>query len=322
MRKKSTLMSVDSTTTKTPDAASEMTEKGRAREREDLISHLKELLPGLRPAERRVADVVLGNIEFAVHASNARLAELAEVSEPTVTRFCRTLGCKGVREFKVALAQSLVVGGMYFRELPEVQDAAVLPYWNSVLNNARNAIDRAAMQLDEAHLRASVDLIAKARRVFVFGVGGGSTALALDMQFRLFRYGITVTAYMDTYLIRMVVATLGSDDVVIVISATGRTPELIDALHSAQQYHARTIAITSPRSQLAEAADVALTVKVPETTEVLKPTASRYAFMVVVDLLATGVAYQLGQGAQETLRRIKFNLMNIRKGEIREPLGD
>jgi len=289
----------------------------------DLISHLKELLPQMRPAERRVGDVVLQDVKFAVHASNATIAELASVSEPTVTRFCRTLGCQGVREFKVALAQSLVVGGMYFRELPTAEnESETLPYRNMVFAHARAAIDSAEQQLDDNQLKTCVDHIARARRVFVFGLGGGSTALAQDMQFRLFRYGVTVAAYLDSYLIRMVVATLGSDDVVIVISATGRTPELVDAIATAQQYHAKTIAITSPGTAVAESADIALTVNVPEARDVLKPTASRYAYMIVIDLLATGVGYQLGRSAQETLRRVKFNLMNIRKGQIREPLGD
>ena len=60
----------------------------------------------------------------------------------------------------------------------------------------------------------------------------------------------------------------------------------------------------------------------PEIPDVLKPTASRFAFMATIDLLATGIAYQLGSEAQETLRRIKYNLMNFREGEVLEPLGD
>jgi DNA-binding MurR/RpiR family transcriptional regulator len=82
------------------------------------------------------------------------------------------------------------------------------------------------------------------------------------------------------------------------------------------------VAVTWPGSELAEAADVALTIAVPEIPNILKPTASRFAFLVAIDLLATGIAYQLGGEAQETLRRIKFNLMNFREGDVLEPLGD
>jgi len=289
---------------------------------DDLISRLKEVRPDLRPAERRVADAVLGDIEYAVRASNAKLAEKAGVSEPTVTRFCRALGCDGVRDFKLKLAQSLVVGAMYFQEPQPVQDHSDLPYWGNVFRLASNAINLAERQIEQAQVRAAVRMLAGAKRIFVFGVGGGSTALAVDAQYRLFRYGLAVTAYSDTYLMRMVAATLGPDDVILAISATGRTPELIDAVRVARQYHARIVALTRPGSDLATRADVAVTVEVPEIDDVLKPTASRFAFMVAIDLIATGIGYHLGPDAQETLRRMKYNLMNIREGDAMEPLGD
>ncbi|MCP4380605.1 MAG: MurR/RpiR family transcriptional regulator [Hyphomicrobiales bacterium] len=290
----------------------------------DLISRLKELQPQLRPAERRVADAVLEDIEFAVRASSAELARRARVSEPTVTRFSRAMGCEGVRDFKLKLGQSLIVGSMYFREPPRLPDAAKadLPFADLVFDHARAALDRAESQIDDNLIREAIDLIAAARRVIVLGVGGGSTAIAQDTQYRLFRYGINVTAYSDVYLMRMAASTLGNNDVVIAISATGRTQEILGAVQLAQDYHAKVVAITKPNSELARVADTAITIDVPESSNVLKPTASRYAFLVVVDLLATGCAYRLGADAQETLRRIKYNLLNFRHGEVLEPLGD
>src|SRR5690606_6229900 len=76
----------------------------------DILSQIKDSYADLRRAERRVADLVLANVAFAVDASNAEIARRAEVSEPTVTRFCRAIGCDGVRDFKLKLAQSVVVG--------------------------------------------------------------------------------------------------------------------------------------------------------------------------------------------------------------------
>ncbi len=289
----------------------------------DMILQMRELLETLKPAEARVAAVILKDPEFALHASSATLAERAEVSEPSVTRFCRTLGCAGVRDFKLQLAQSLVVGAIYFSD--RVANAHVdspLSFRNVVFQGARQAIDLAEAQIDDAKVVAAIDIVAGARRVLVFGVGGGSTSLAQETQFRLFRYGISVTSYLDPYLIRMVVSTVGPEDAVILISATGRTKEIIEAASIARQYHARTIAITRDGSQLAQAVDVPLTTKIPEDSDVMKPTASRYAFLVAMDLLATGVGYKLGLSAQENLRRVKFNLMNIREGEVLEPLGD
>lgn len=288
----------------------------------DLISRMRETLDDLKPAEGRVARIVLKDPEFAIHSSNAALANRAKVSEPTVTRFCRTMGYAGVRDFKLGLAQSMIVGDIYFRARPTHDLSSVLPFKNRVFDNARKAIELAEQQCDDDAVATCADFIVAAKRVFVFGVGGGSTSLAHETQFRLFRYGIAAISYCDTYLMRMVVSTLGPDDVAIFISGTGRTKEMSAAAAVARQYHARTMAITRNDTPLGAAVDVALTVSVPEDADVMKPTASRFAFLSLMDLLATTVGYKLGDAAQETLRRVKYNLLSIREGEVLEPLGD
>lgn len=262
------------------------------------------------------------DVEFAVNASNAKLAQLARVSEPTVTRFCRSLGCGGVRDFKLKLAQSLGVGPLFLNASTPVAGDGSPPYWNSVFYHAGMAISMAERQLDKNELANAVDLISNAGRIVVFGVGGGSTALALETQYRLFRFGLSITAYSDPLLMRMVATTLGPKDVVVALSATGLAGDVVESARCAKQYNARVVAITRPESELAGIADIALTVNVPDIGIIMKPTASRYAFQVIIDLLATGVGYQLGDDAQEKLRRIKYILMNLRDGDLLEPLGD
>jgi hypothetical protein len=52
------------------------------------------------------------------------------------------------------------------------------------------------------------------------------------------------------------------------------------------------------------------------------PTASRYAFLAIIELVSTAVGYLLDPDARETLRRIKYTVLNHRKGKVSEPLGD
>jgi DNA-binding MurR/RpiR family transcriptional regulator len=200
------------------------------------------------------------------------LARRAGVSEPTVTRFSRAVGCAGVRELKVKLAQSLVVGRIYLEEPPHV--------------------------------------------------GGGSTMIASEAKHRFFRLGIAVSNYSDAHLMRMVAATLGKKDVLLAISATGKPKEIIDAVNVAKEYGTTVIAITKPNSPLAALADFSLGLYVPETPNALKPTASRYAFLAAVDLLAASTAYLNPRETQERMRRIKYALVNVGNGDADGPLGD
>ncbi|MGN6489818.1 MAG: MurR/RpiR family transcriptional regulator [Devosia sp.] len=289
----------------------------------DILSIIKDSYGELRPAERRVADVVLADVTFAVDAANAEIARRAGVSEPTVTRFCRAIGCEGVRDFKLKLAQSVVVGRLYLspgEPAPPTTDGS--PLWSVVFGEARNAISAVERCVDPADVLKAAELVARANQVVVFGLGGSSTALAQETRNRLFRYGVVAISHSDPYVLKMTAATLKPDDLVIAISGTGRTREVIEVIEVAKHYRARTIGITAPESELAGICDVKLTVDVPEYADPLKPTASRYAFLLIIDLLSTAVGYRLDPSARETLRRIKYTVLAHRKGKVLEPLGD
>ncbi len=289
----------------------------------DILSIIKDTYGELRPAERRVADVVLADVTFAVDASNAEIARRADVSEPSVTRFCRAIGCDGVRDFKLKLAQSVVVGRLYLTPgNPMPPNAEGSPLWNEVFGEARNAIAIVERSVDPAEIVRAAELVASAHQVVVFGLGGSSTALAQETQNRLFRYGVVVQAHADPYVLKMTAATLKPNDLVIAISGTGRTREVIEIVELARHYRAKSICITAPDSELAAICDVKLTVDIPEYPDTLKPTASRYAFLLIIDLLSSAVGYRLDPAARETLRRIKYTVLSHRKGKVLEPLGD
>lgn len=296
-----------------------------SRGRHDIIAHIKDSYPGLSRAEQSVADAVLSDVRTAVEVSNAELAMRAGVSQPTVTRFCRSIGCEGVRDFKLQLARSLVVGELFLASDnpgPTADPGNAPPFWASVLGEARLALREVERQLDPALVLAAAAILAPTRRVLTLGLGGSSSALAEEMQNRLFRYGLPVTACKDPYFALMTVSTFRPDDVLIAISGSGRTREVIDCLQLARTYRARTIAITTPGSAVAEAAEVALTTHVDGYSDALMPSASRFAFLTIIDLIAAATGFQMGSLARENLRRIKFNLIGKGAGPTIEPLGD
>ena len=86
---------------------------------------------------------------------------------------------------------------------------------------------------------------------------------------------------------------------------------MIGAVEIARSYGATTIALTRPNTPLAAAAEVVITVVIPEHANALMPTASRYAHMAVVDTIATGVASEMGARSREALRRVRYALANI-----------
>jgi DNA-binding MurR/RpiR family transcriptional regulator len=290
----------------------------------DIVGRIRDTLPLFSPAERKVAVAVLGNVRQAVDDSNAALAARAGVSEPSFTRFCRTIGCDGVRDFKLKLAQSLVVGEAYLNAdaAPGRPESDSPAFWSLILGDAHAALREVERQLSPTAVLAAADAIAGAAQVVAFGLGGSAAPLAQETQHRLFRYGVRATCCADPYLIRMTAATLRAEDVVIAISASGKTAELIEAVELARGYGATTIAITATASPLADAAQHRLGVAIAENHDTLTPTAARFAYLAVIDLLSAATGYSLGPEARESLRRIKYAALNHRAGNILEPLGD
>jgi DNA-binding MurR/RpiR family transcriptional regulator len=290
---------------------------------EDILSVIRQGISDLRPAEQKVAGVVLADVGFAVHASSGELARQAGVSEPTVTRFSRAVGCKGLRELKVKLAQSMVVGRIYIEPPPLAgTDLAQPAMWRSVFHEIRRAIAAVEEQLPRAELEKAADAIVGCSKLAAFGVGGGSTVAVAEVEHRFFRLGMAVSHSSDPQLMRMIAATMTPNDVVLAVSTTGKASDVIEAATIAKRYGAKIVAVTKPKSRLAALADIALTVYVPEAPDALKPTASRYALLTVIDLLAAATAYSRPREAQERMRRIKLALMRSTEGSADEPLGD
>ena len=287
------------------------------------MSVIREAMPNLRPAEQKVAGLILADVGFAVHASSGELAHQAGVSEPTVTRFSRAVGCRGLRDLKVKLAQSMVVGRIYIETPPYVgTDLARPAMWRSVFTEIRRAVDSVEGQINREDVDRAAEAIASCSNLAAFGVGGGSTVVVTEVEHRFFRLGISVSHSSDPQLMGMRAATLGPGDVVIAVSTSGKAADVIKAVTIAKRYGAKVIAVTKPKSRLAALADIALCVHVPEAPDALKPTASRYALLTVIDLLATATAYANPQESQQRMRRIKLELLRSTDGNADEPLGD
>lgn len=276
----------------------------------DIVSRLQRVEPELSPAERRVAETVRLDFEAATRMTIAELARKAGVSQPSVTRFCRSVGSRSFSEFKIQLATTLTVAAAYLKS-DRVFGDDVGQLARAVMTGAANAIREGLDQLDTAKLREAVEALSSARRIDIYGQGSGSAAIAEDAKLRLFRLGIPVAAYSDGHQQRMSAATLKPGDAAFAISNSGRTKPVIEAVEIARSFGAVTVALTRPGTPLAAAADIVIAVIVPEVDDILRPSASRYAHMAIVDVIANGVADRMGTRSRETLRRVRYTLARI-----------
>lgn len=273
----------------------------------DLIRRRRDELP---PAEKRVADAVLEDPDLAMRTPMARLARRAEVSEPTVVRFCRSLGLDGFQAFKLALAQGLAQGTPFVSpHVDETDDAGALIH--KVFRGSAAAIVEAATGIDADQTARAVEILAAAKRITFFGVGG-SGIVAMDAAHKFLRLDVPSIAYTDFVLQRMAAAGMTSEDAVLAVSNTGQTKSLVTSVSLARENGAHVVAITAPRSRLAAESRAVVAIEPCEDFETFTPMASRLIHLAAVDLLATGVLIARGPEIRARLAAIKSTLEDTR----------
>ena len=157
----------------------------------NMLEKIQSQLEHLSKSERKVAEVILASPDNAIHSSIAALALEANVSEPTVNRFCRSMDTRGFPDFKLHLAQSLANGTPYVNRNVN-EDDSVESYTGKIFESAMATLDHVRHSLDKSAINRAVDLLTQAKKIAFFGLGS-SAAVAHDAMNKFFRF-IAITA--------------------------------------------------------------------------------------------------------------------------------
>jgi RpiR family transcriptional regulator, carbohydrate utilization regulator len=276
-----------------------------------LLDRLKGGTDKLSKSDLKISEVILRDPQAAIHQSIARLAREAGVSEPTVNRLCRKLGCSGYPDFKLKLAQEISRGSHLFSENMEASDDT-----HTVIKKVLSSIEESVRSIGRATSAASIEeaanLLLGSKSIYFFGMGA-SGPVALDAQHKFARFGIPVVAHTDFINQRMMCSMLTPEDTAVFISYTGRTNAINENAEVANNAGARTIGLTRNNSPLAKHCQVVVNAVTAEDTDLFTPMTSRIIHLALVDILATKLALQLGEEVEKNIKSIKTNLQSTRE---------
>lgn len=278
----------------------------------DILDEIRRLRSALKRSEGRIADLVLRDPRRVLDLNVTSLAQAAEVSEATVVRFCRSVGCGGFPDFKLRLAECQardalrdeVRGGTPYVSQDVAPDDDVGTLARKIFSSSAAALTAASATLDDAALERAIALLADAPRVLCVGTGG-SSALAQDAAHKLLRFGADAQPCADPVLARMLLVNMGAGGVLLALSNTGRSGTINELAAAARAQGTAVVAITAPRSPLAAMASVVIASQPVEDTEMYTPMASRLVHLTLIDVLSTGVALRLGDPAVRQLAKVK-----------------
>jgi DNA-binding MurR/RpiR family transcriptional regulator len=286
----------------------------------DVIGFLLDHQSELSRSHGKIAQAILDHPTGFVEKPIEELVGWIGVSAPTITRFSRVIGCDGLRDLKLKVMSSMRVGARYLE--PVTPPDTLADVSQRVVMRAQRAILEAQRTIDMAQLDRAIDLLTRSRMIYAFGSGGVSSWLVEEMHNRLFRLGLRINTSSDHQMQMMIAATVERGDVVFCSSLSGNNGELIKAARIAADYGASTIGLTVARTPLAAAVTLPLAIDLADDGDVLGPTALRYGFLTVIDMLAYGAAIKSSPSALEKLRRIKQQFTTYRDADDTQPVSD
>ena len=261
----------------------------------DLLGEIGNSFPSFHASEAAIAHTVLDNPELVATMNISQLALASSTSVASVVRCSKAVGFKGYPEFRMALVSELsrlAHTGIETSELDggiTVNDSAADVIRKIAQADAR-AIQSTAERLDVASFTATIDAWEKAKIVGVFGVASGAY-VAMDLQLKLNRLGKNSVAWKDAHMALTSIALLGKGDVLVAISHSGTTVDVVDVMTEFKARGVKIILITNTlRSPSTAIADLVLYTSARETTFRSGATASRIAQLTVVDCLCVALA--------------------------------
>jgi RpiR family carbohydrate utilization transcriptional regulator len=268
-----------------------------------MLTKITNTLSDLSRSEQRVGRWVLEHPKEAANTTLARLAAECDTSEPTVVRFCRRLGLSGFRELTIRLTESLSNPATYVHRDVSPDDStsdAVI----KVMDASIQSLIEMRSQLSSMPIDEAVSVMKGARQIAFAGLGA-SGHVARDACHKFFRLGIPCTSLRDTPMILQFAAIAERNDVLVLLSHTGRWKDFARAARLVRTRGATVIALTNPDSDIAREASLLFPCQLIEDTSVYTPMSSRLAQLALLDAIHVALALAQGESASENLRRSK-----------------
>ena len=286
---------------------------------QEALARLRVVKDSLRPAERRIADLILQDPRSITTMAITDLARIGQCSETTVIRMAKALGYRGYGELKMAIATQLPhpKTNLYEDLQPgdSLQDIAGV-FIHSCIQSFSDTLN--LLNIDD--LEKAVESIKTSSKVACFG-SGASGYVAEDAQQKFLRINVNAWAFVDPHQQISFANGLGPSDSVLGISFSGFTRDVLESVAVAKGNGAKIIAIVgNPRSALAELADVALTIVSNEAPLKSGSMITRLCQLAMVDLLTLGIAMDRKEEILEQFSRNQ-RLISERASQLRNLRG-
>ncbi|KFL16515.1 RpiR family transcriptional regulator [Geobacillus stearothermophilus] len=280
-----------------------------------LLAKIKQQMERFSPAEKKIAAYILDHAELVPNMTTKDLAQAADTSEASVVRFCKAVGIGSFPGLKLALVRELTMADMSINDF-SILDKPVSPYelFTKVTYVNKAAIEAATTTLDKRELEKAAAAIANAGKLLFYGVGG-SAAAAMDASYKFTKLGYMAVMSPDFHVMLPLVAHLNEGDVLVAVSTSGRTKDVLEIARFAKKQKATVIAITKldSTSPLYKEADIKLALPDVEQDHRIGSMASRMVQLNVIDALYLITFHRVGSRVIERFHETREEVVRLRR---------
>lgn len=261
------------------------------------------------PSDEKIARFVLNNNVEVLSCNTNKLAELTGSSQSAIIRFVQKIGYKSFFDFKLDIAKSLDDEDIDLKDEVIAKGDDIHEIIKKSKSYVESATEKTYALFDEDKFKKSVDLIDKAKKIYLAGVGS-SGLVCEDFLYKLQRSGKNVIYERDAHFNLAAVTNITKDDLLICISYEGKTKEIITSANYANHEGAKVITITkNNKGDLASCSDIILLLPEIEREIRLGAVSSRFSSLMITDILYYGY---VSKNMDEILDKLKVskNLTN------------
>ncbi len=254
------------------------------------IIKIRQIYPGLKGNNRRIADQVLNSPELLMSKKVSDIADACACDTAQVVRFCQHLGFKGFAELKARLAQELIPlhSEKHYEQLNCGDVFEQLR--NDYCQNITQAMSDTVMHLDKASVLKAVKKIHDADQIVICGVGA-SNLTAQDLHGKLLRMGFRSSCFSDQEMQKINCELVGKKDLLIVFSFSGNSDVMIQCMKTVKSNGGTVLLVTNYlESKAARLADFMLHTVAEEEKLRIGAMASRLTQLAVIDLMVSFLA--------------------------------
>lgn len=279
-----------------------------------MIEKIKQIYSTLSDKDRKIADYILEHYEEVLSMNINELAKNTDVSTSTISRFSRFVFGMSFPQLKVAMAKTLSNAGSCNEDYSMSISDSFPQLGVKFVRNLSRLFDETLGMNSYAHIEEAAKRIAGAENIYIFGIGASGFAVQ-DLSQKLIKLKKRAIFNMDANLAIINSALCSDKDIVIAISYSGLTKEVLLPVKKARQNGCYVISISGgKKNKLTSLSNLNLSIPLSES-KIIRTTAiySRYGQFFIIDMIYLALLKILGSSVDEIVEGYSDLLLELKK---------